>query len=489
MRAELVIDLNDLGLTIGRAKGRSIAIYPALARLAEMWAAFDVEITSMHLVTTGPGVDQARTAEELFFDAWWKIESVLSEESSFAVSHLTSARAVGAPPVPLGLEGLVVNTALSRSDLLARQPENDDISVIVMSNSPSMANAVTYARGVPVVLAGTTIPNPDLSHVRLEPDPLALLATRVSSSDTPDANEIALAGRVEPSTNGRRNEIGKLPDNAESVVLVDNRHFLLPDPTGDEKTTSVAKRIVAAVETMGLGTNPHLVEFAEDRSEADVFALLYRYANDHRNVPILVASSCPSVIAATSDLPSYQVPNPRRIQRLCTPERMTTFDDTPYLTSRAASRVVLERRVLDLLENPVSDRPATQDAQREATTKWRQDNQRRYVLLGAHGKEATPADSADGHFLPLRIDSCTDFTLRPPALRPGLVVEAVLNDEGTEWTVVSDAIERRRRRRNENLTQEEIMAMRKGGSTTTSKTSAVASALLSLAKNDKGAAA
>lgn len=494
MRAELIIDLNDLGLAIGRAKGSPIAVYPALNRLAEMWATFDVDVVEMYLVSTGPGIDQPRTAEELFFDAWWKTESLLNADASFTIHHLTCARQPGSPVVPLGLDGLMVNTALSRSDVLACETDHDDLSVIVMSNSPFMTNAVTYARGVPVVLAGTTIPDPDLAHVRLESDPLALLSTRTLVDAAPAAEEIALAGRFVPTTNGRRTDIGKLPEDAGSVVLFDPRHFPLPSSSTDgEATPSVGAGIMTAVETLGLGTSAHLVELDIDRSEADVFAVLYRYANDHRNLPIVIASTCPNVIAAAADLKNYHIPNPRRVQRLCTPERMNTFDDTPYLGSRAASRVVIEQRVLHLLENPVASRPPTQDEQREATGEWRRNNERRYVLLGAHGKEATPADSADGNFLPLNIDSCTDFTLRPPALRPGLVVEAVLNEAGTEWTVVSDAIERRRRRRDESLTEEQILAMRQGGSSNQSepksKTSAIASALLNLAKNDKDAAA
>ena len=493
VRAELVIDLNDLGLAIGRAKGQPVPVYPALTRLAEMWATFDIEVTAIHMVTTGPGTDQPRIADELFFDAWWKIESLLSADAPFAVHHLTCARKADAPNSPLGLHGLVVNTALSRSDQLVDEPDHEDMSIIVMSNEPSVANAVTYARGVPVILAGTTIPDSDFCHVRLETDPLALLAARVLSGDAPAANEIALAGVVEPSTNGRREDLGELPDDAGSVVLVDPRHFLVPtsdaEDTEDAGTWSVPERVVAAVETMGLGSGPHLVALDPDRSEADVFAMLYRFTHDHPNVSILIASNCPSVIAATADLSKYNLSNPRRVQRLCTPERSTRFDDTPYVTSHAASRVVVEQRVLDLLQRPLESQAETPEERQEATTEWRRNNKRRYVMLGAHGKEATPADSADGNFLPLTIDSCTDFALRPPALRPGLVIEAVLNERGTEWTVVSDAIERRSRRRNENLTEEEIMAMRKGGASKSPETSAVASALLKLAKTNSSAAA
>ena len=467
MRAELVIDLADLSRRIGEARGREIAVYPALSQLAALWASFDVEVSAMHLITPARG-DGSPSAAEMVFDAWWQTESIFLNNASFTVHRTTCATSDDGSEA-VGLDGLVTATALSLSEQLSATTETDpnagDAIVIIMSDSPNLSGSVIHARGVPVFIAGVTVAETSPANIRLTTDALALLKNRSAAADFAEVAPLSSTERLKTAMYDRSSDAATLPKGAESLVLFDPRHF----EVAVEEQADLAARINRAVQTLGMGQNPHLVELPADRSESELIALLYRFANDYENLPIVIASTCASAIAAAADLGKYHLPNARRVQRLCLLNRPIHFDDTPYVSSTASSRVVIENRVTELLDETDSTvashngPTSTAAKQREETTAWRQHTQRRYVLLGAHGKEATPADAAGGHFLPIRISDCPDFTSRPPALRPGLVVEAVLSDDESEWIVVSDAIERRKRRRDENLTDEQIQAMRGGG--------------------------
>jgi len=374
--------------------------------------------------------------------------------------------------------------ALSRSDALVESGDAD--LVIVMSNSPEVAPAVTYARGVPVMIAGTTVPDSGLSHARLDLAWMGLLKDRFASFTLDDVelrdgrpwnNGVAICTPYD-RTDGRNVTIGKMPTFAESVALFDPEHFHLDDQSTSPDNVGLA----SVIHTLGLGNLVHIDDISSHSpktADTTAVAALYRYGADNPNAPLVVASARPGVIAATSALDTYRISNPERVLRLCLPEREEWFDEAGFATSRAACRIVIERTLSEPLfgedKNPLhptdtADAPtltllqggeddsekmqpsssptmvmyANPNTIRDDSEQWREARQRRFLLLGANGAEATPAHHSDGTFLPISLGGCTDFMLRRPPLRPGCVIEGVLSPTGDRWVVVSDPIERRR---------------------------------------------
>ena len=498
MRAEIVIDLNDVGDDVGRAMGRDVAVYPVLGNVALLWHHLGVDVTAMHIVASGsPSTSITRSFAELHTTAWWKTECAFLDDYAFTASFAVSANGEDGP---VGVHELISAIALERSDALA---EREDASVvIVMSNSPDVAPAVTYSRGVPVLIAGTVVPDSGLAHARLDLSWMGLLKGRFAAFKLPEvelrdgrpwSNDVAVGTPYERAE-GRDLRAGLLPSFAESVALFDPDHFIIN--SAHEQSHPGDAGIASTVHALGLGTLVHIDDLSSHvRSRVDTTAVaaLYRYAADHPDAPIIVASSRPSLVAATSALDVYRIPNPKRVLRLCLPERDSKFDESSFATETSACRIVVERTLAeplfgeddatsatapDVLEDaqPGSHQPsltlivggsdpsAEQETEsipareisptlvmyanpntiRDDSGAWRQATQRRFLLLGANGAEATPADATDGSFLPISLGGCTDFALRRPALRPGCIVEGILNTSGDKWIVVSDPIERRR---------------------------------------------
>ena len=483
MRAELILDLHGVGADVGRARGRDVSVFPALGNIGQLWRHLGVDISAIHVVAPGSSSHDnsgATTFGELHTAAWWKTEEVFLEDQQFEAS--LSFCALGEDG-PVGLNELVTTIALSRSDALADSSDAD--LVIVMSNSPDVAPAVTYARGVPVMIAGTIIPDSGLSHARLDLSWMGLLKDRFASfklndvelrDGRPWSNGVAICtpfGR----TDGRDLSVGGLPSFTESIALFDPEHFRLEDHAVSPDDAGIA----SVVHTLGLGTLVHIEDVSTHRAKTantTSAAALYRYAADNPDSPIVVASARPGLIAVTSALDSYRISNPERILRLCLPEREHWFDEAGFASARPACRIVIERTLTEPLFGEDEDRTATSDvdgptltllqggeddskAMRRSTSptlvlyanpntirddseQWRESRQRRFLLLGANGAEATPANHGDGTFLPISLGGCTDFALRRPPIRPGCVVEGVLNSSGDRWVVVSDPIERRR---------------------------------------------
>lgn len=484
MRAELILDLHGVGADVGRARGRDVSVFPALGNVGRLWRHLGVDITSMHVVTPGvPARDDSdtKTFGELHTAAWWKTEEVFLEDQTFDAT--LSFCALGDDD-PVGLDELVTTLALSRSDALAESSDAD--LVIVMSNSPEVAPAVTHARGVPVMIAGTIVADSGLSHARLDLSWMGLLKDRFASfklndvelrDGRPWSNGVAICTPFD-RTDGRDTQVAKLPKFAESIALFDPEYFHLEDHAASPDDAGLA----SVIHTLGLGTLVHIDDIStHDPKMANTtsIAALYRYCADNPDAPIVIASARPGIIAATSALDTYRISNPERVLRLCLPEREQWFDEAGFVTSRAACRIVVERTLSEPLfgedEDPsqatgAADGPALtllqggeddSEAMRRSTSptlvlyanpntirddseQWRQSRQRRFLLLGANGAEATPAHHGDGTFLPISLGGCTDFALRRPAIRPGCVVEGVLNATGDRWVVVSDPIERRR---------------------------------------------
>ena len=474
MRAELILDLHSVGADVGRAQGREISVFPALGNIAQLWRHLGVDVTSVHVVAPGvPGLKKAEspTFGELHTAAWWKTEQVFLDDQTFDAS--LSFCAVG-DSGPVGLDELVTTIALSRSDALAAS--NDADLVIVMSNSSRTAPAVTYARGVPVMIAGTVVPDSSLSHARLDLSWMGLLKDRFAPVELdevelrdgrPWSNGVA-SGTPFDRIDGRQSQAGVLPAFAESVALFDPEHFHVDDHLASPNDVGVA----SVIHTLGLGNLVHIDDVSShnpETADTSAAAALYRYATDNPDSPIVIASARPGIIAAASALDIYRIGNPERVLRLCLPTREECFNESSFVTAQAACRIVIEstlteplfgeddRPELSLLEGGESNTQPTQrttsptlvlyanpNTIRDDSEEWRESRQRRFLLLGANGIEATPAHHGDGAFLPITLGGCTDFALRRPPLRPGCVVEGVLNEAGDRWVVVSDPIERRR---------------------------------------------
>ncbi|MFT7476579.1 MAG: hypothetical protein ACI81L_003536 [Verrucomicrobiales bacterium] len=486
MRAELVIDLNDVGDDVGRALGREVAVFPSLGKLAEMWELLGVDVTVAHIVAPGlpvRSIEDDQSFGELHTAAWWKTESVFLENGPIEAN--LSFCALGEDG-SVGLDALVVATALHRSDALADADEAEPVIVIVMSNSPGVAPAVTHARGVPVMIAGTVIPHSGLAHARLELSWMSLLSNRFAAlrlddvelrNGRPWSDGVAVCTPFD-GTEGRDSNVAVLPSFAESVALFDPEHFQAHDESAQAIPDDAG--LASVIHALGLGTLVH-IDHVGDRQRANTLdtqtvASLYRYAFDHPDVPIVVASARPSTIAATSDLEHFHVAEPDRVLRLCLPKREISFDEESFSTSSAACRIVIERsltepllaedenaaddsdsgRHLTLIEGGENSVPIVRSISptlvlytnpntvRDDSKRWRHSTQRRFLLVGASGADATPADSFDGSFLPVSLGGCADFSARGPALRPGCVVEGILHASGERWIVVSDPIERRR---------------------------------------------
>lgn len=504
MRAELIIDLHDLGNEVGRALGRDLTTLPALGTLEELWRELGVTVTAMHVVIASETTEATNSFDDLHTNAWWKTEEAFLNEHDFTVSFL---RAPMAARGPVGLSELITTTALRRSDeLLDAANAADDADspiVIVMSNAAEVAPAVTHARGVPVMIAGTSIHDPGLSHARLELSWMGLLKERFTTIKLPKVelrNGRPWSGDTAISTpytgtEGRDLTAASLPSFAESVAIFDPEHFEVSD--GTNSASPLEAGLAAVVHTLGLGALLHVEDVSHyELGSTQIAAATYRFAADNPDIPLVIASVRPSLVALTADLDTFSIANPRRIIRLCLPERETVFNEAPFASDSAACRIVIERTLTaPLLEEPMapvngdnsseseserhlalvddstnteSSDPASDSEEagdnrrspsptltlyanpntvREMSNKWREQNARRFLMLGANGNEATPADARDGVFLPISLGGCTDFLMRRPQLRPGCIVEGVLNADETRWLIVSDPIERRRRRR------------------------------------------
>lgn len=492
MQAELVIDLNGLGTDVGKALGRDVAVLPSLNKVAALWSALGVEVTSMHLITPGYSIRSSERPNfgEIHAATWWETESVFIEDSPFD-AHISFC-ALG-DDGPIGLHSLVVATALQRSDVMAQSGVEEDGMVIVMSNSAAVASAVTHARGMPVMIAGTIVPDSGLAHARLDPSWMGMLTNRFAAFSIPDielrngrpwADGVAVCTPY-GGTEGRDLDAGVLPSFAASVAIFDPEFFRVFESDGD--FTPDAAGVASVVHTLGLGELVHVEVGSQDSTpdlaESRLVAALYRYANDHPDVPIVVASGRPGLIVATSDLEGYGLINERRFLRLCLPMRETTFNETAFEGRTAAARVVIEGSLSEplfaegekptpsLVQTPAvaeddidqsedsapqtEERPSSPtlvlytnpNTAKEASNNWRHSTQRRFLIMGATAAEAVPADAPDGQFLPVSLGGCTDFSLRRPDLRPGCVVEGILDASGERWIIVSDPIERRRAER------------------------------------------
>ena len=504
-KAELIIDLHDLGNEVGRALGREETTFPALGALAALWRELGVDITAMHVVVASASTEATESFEDLHFAAWWKTEQAFLDTYDFTLNLLTAPLAEHGP---VALSELITTTALSRSDSLLESA--DPTLVIVMSNAAEIAPAVTHARGVPVMIAGTSIHDSGLAHARLETSWLGLLKDRFAEIALPDVelrNGRPWSGDVAISTpydgmEGRDLTAASLPSFAESVAIFDPSHFEISDGTVVASPRDAG--LAAVVHTLGLGALLHVEDVSGyEHGSTQIAAVIYRLATDHPEIPLVIASARPSLVAMTADLGTFSIPNSKRVLRLCLPERETVFDEAAFATSTSACRIVIERSLTaPLLEEaaepddgepsperhlqlvPESAIPESSDATNDSETvqhrspsptltlyanpntmhevsgKWREQNSRRFLMLGANGAEATPADARNGVFLPISLGGCTDFLMRRPELRPGCIVEGILNDDGSRWLIVSDPIERRRRRRNDPTLDAEFAAQR-----------------------------
>jgi len=471
MQAELVIDLNQLGDDAGKALGRDVAVFPSLNKVAAMWSALGVEVTAMHLITPGYSIRSSETPNfgAIHAATWWETESVFIEDAPFD-AHISFC-ALG-DDGPIGLHSLVVATALQRSDVMDQSGVEEEEMVIVMSNSAAVAPAVTHARGAPVMIAGTIVPDSGLSHARLDLSWMGMLTNRFAAFSIPDielrkgrpwADGVAVCTPY-GGTEGREPNTGVLPSFAASVAIFDPEFFSVFENYGE--FTPDAAGVALVVHTLGLGELVHVEVASQDSTpdlaESRLVAAMYRYSHDHPDAPIVVASGRPGLIVATSDLEGYGLINERRFLRLCLPIRESTFNETAFEGRNAAARVVIERSLSEPLfaegEEPTPSLVQTAKARpssptlilytnpktaKEASTNWRQSTQRRFLMMGANSTEAVPADTPDGQFLPVSLGGCTDFSLRRPDLRAGCVVEGILDASGERWIIVSDPIERR----------------------------------------------
>lgn len=472
MLAELIVDLPNLGDAIGKAAGRDARLFPGLTNLAKMWSALGIEVDSFHLVTPGQHHDSGPAEfAELHARAWWEAEQVFVDDEAFSVEfHTYPSKAAH-----VAHDALVTTTALRRSDALAAGDGDADL-VVVMSDSPHVAPAVTHASGAPVMLASTVVHDPGLSHIKLQSEWFAELHMRLASITLPDVQFTNGrptrhgAGIATPfgGLEGRRSWLTKMSRFAKSIALYDPDRFAIissgsespavatPDPTG----------IAATVQLLGMGELVH-VEVADPTDphiDVSIVATMYRFAADYPDVPISIVSTRDSIIAATSDLNAFSIPNPRRVLRLCVPEREQTFDESVFAGATAAARIVLEHSQsaalfsgdvdttnhhVQLSNSPVLTLWSNPDNAKKETADWRDKTQRRFLMMGADGTDATPADTSVGPVLPISLGGCTDFTARPPVFRAGSIVEGVLSPDGTRWLIVSDPVERRQRQRDD----------------------------------------
>jgi len=244
---------------------------------------------------------------------------------------------------------------------------------------------------------------------------------------------------------------------AKSIALFDPAAFSLGGSSTDHVTPE-PEALAATIERLGLGELVHIetVDARDARVDTVAVAMLYRLAADYPDVAIVVASARDTLIAATSDLVAYSMPNPRRFLRLCVLNREITFDESVYAKEQAACRLILEKSLSDLLfdssvvpELPDEHRaPLTivgnPNTVREDATQWRKQSQRRFLLLGPDGTSAGPADAVGEAYLPVTLGGCSDFEARYPRLRAGAIVEGVRSADGERWVIVSDPVERRR---------------------------------------------
>ena len=463
MLAELVVDLSDLGTSIGHASGRSISILPKLPSLSRMWKRLGIDVTAIHLVAPDFSPRNGDTAnfEALHTSAWWKSEQVFLDHSAPKVSLQHYPPRVGGG----ASDALVVTTALARSDALA--DAQVDRMVIVMSNHPGVAPAVTHARGVPVMIAGTTIADPALAHIRLDREWLGTLNARHSSMEL--GNVELRAGRPwcdneaistpYGGLEGRLSTDWSVSGFAKSIALFDPGAFSLGATNATAAGTAPSPEALATtIERLGLGELVHIetIDARDPHIDTSSVATLYRYAADYPELAIIVASARETLIAATSDLLAHSMPNPRRFLRLCVLHREITFDESVYANDLSACRMVLEKSQSELLfdQSVVPQVPQEQRAAltlvgnpetiREDAIKWRRESQRRLLLLGVDGMTAGPADALGESYLPVSLGGCSDFEARHPRLRPGSIVEGVRSEDGERWVIVSDPVERRR---------------------------------------------
>lgn len=461
MLAELVVDLSDLGDSIGDASGRSIATLPKLSSLARMWQRLGVEVTAIHLVAPDfSSRDNSPMAfDALHTQAWWKSEQVFLEPHSPEISF------VHYPPIgKAAADALVVTTALSRSDALAEL--RTDRLIIVMSNRPGVAPAVTHAQGVPVMIAGTSIADPALAHIRLDPEWLRHMHARHSTMEL-DGLDLR-AGRpwcrdqaISTPYGGLEGRLAKdwsVSGFAKSIAVFDPSAFSLDGSDISSGTAPTPEALATTIERLGLGELVHIDTIDGNSPHVDTtsVATLYRYAADYPDMTIIVASARETLISATSDLLTYAMDNPRRFLRLCVLQREVTFNESVYANDFAACRMVLEKSQSELLfdTSVVPDMAqgnrasltlvGNPDTVRQDAAQWRKQSQRRLLMLGADGQAAGPAEALSEAFLPVSLGGCSDFTARHPRLRPGAIVEGVRSLDGERWIIVSDPLERRR---------------------------------------------
>lgn len=479
MRAELIIDLHDVGTDVGHALGRDVAVLPSLGNIGALWRELGITVSAMHVVASS-----AESFSGHHTTAWWTTEQAFLGDHDFSVELLRCPHGIDGP---VALDDLVTTTALSRSDALA-EGETEDTIVILMSNSAAIRPAVTHARGVPVMIAATTIHDSGLAHTRLEHTWMGLLKDRFAAitlggvelrEGRPWLGDIAVSTPF-AGTEGRDSATASLPSFTESIAIFDPEYFRVTDRS--ESALPEDAGLAAVVHTLGLGALVHIHDVSEvaNQGETQVAAALYRFAADNPDAPIVIASTRPSMIAITSDLDGFGIPHAERVLRLCLPERESTYDEEAFATASAACRIIIERTLTgplfgdsttendgddqatphlrlvpeDGIDTTVTRQPsptlklyANPNTIREESGQWREENKRRFLLLGASGGEATPADESNGAFLPVSLGGCTDFALRRPGLRPGCIVEGVLHPDGDRWLIVSDPIERRRQRR------------------------------------------
>jgi len=467
MLAEVVVDLLDLGDLVGEASGRGISVLPKLTSVTDLWEGLGLEVDTIHLIAPDFATRSEGDASfsELHAKAWWETEKVFVANESFSVQFHHSPPAAGR----IARDALMVTTALSRSDELTQS--NEDHLVVVMSNRPEVGPAVSYARGVPVMIAGTVVTDPGLAHIRLEQAWFADLGSRSAAIELdvelragrPWRDNVAIATPY-GGTEGRLNRDWSLSQFSKSIAIFDPETFTIGKTSADSEAAAPSPTAIAAtIQRLGLGELVH-VEVADDSDpmlDTSLVATLYRFAADYPTLSLTVVSSRPSLIIATSDLAAHSLPNPSRFVRLCVPERDAIFDEAVYANEIGACRVVLESSQTDSLfeqddqatqtldGSPVLTLLSNPNTAREDSAKWREQTQRRFVLLGADAAEAVPADSADGPALPVSLGGCSDFLFRGPRLRPGVIVEALRSNDGERWIIVSDPIERRRRRRSD----------------------------------------
>lgn len=470
VHAELVIDLHDVGVVAAESLERDDHVLPSLGKIATMWRTLGIDVTAMHVVKPGYSLRSSpvTTVEESRATTWWETESVFLEDEGFDVEIVHSA--VGEDGF-VGHEALVVTTALRRSDALG--DDDADAIVIVMSNAAAVAPAVTHARGVPVMLAGTEVVDPSLAHALLDAEWFASFANRfadlpISDVELRDGHPWRDDQSIStPFTSllGRDTSLASLPTMAESAVLFDADYFGVAEASLEATPTPTG--VASVVRLLGLGELVH-VEPATDGPESTVettlVATLYRFAADHPELPIIVASNRPGVVVATSDLAAFGLRNARRFLRLCLPFRKSTFDESAFSGHLTAPRVVLERSLSEPLfaEDDASVRAPSVDDRgddhssspslilfanpntaREDSTNWREATGRRFITLGDAVLDARPADQPEAEALPVSLGGCTDFSIRRPDLEPGSIVEAILDTTRQRWLIVSDPIERR----------------------------------------------